>query len=150
MTEYAAVGWRAAGACASIDPDLFFPISMTGKAAEQIARARRVRAGCRVRRECLDFALDTGETEGIWGGTTPDERIQVRRQRNERRRVREIEAGSPTRSSRRPAGPSGSRTSSGSAPAPVGRVRFQGVRLLVRSGCHSTRTAVASSRSRPC
>jgi WhiB family redox-sensing transcriptional regulator len=92
MTDYARVGWREAGACASIDPDLFFPISTTGKAAEQIARARGVCAGCRVRRECLDFALDTGETEGIWGGTTPDERIQVRRQRIARRRVQEIGA----------------------------------------------------------
>ena len=88
MTEYAAVGWRAAGACASTDPDLFFPISMTGKAAEQIARARRVCAGCRVRRECLDFALDAGETEGIWGGTTPDERIRARR-KTTRRQARE-------------------------------------------------------------
>src|SRR5690242_10999432 len=76
MTEYAAVGWRAAGACASIDPDLFFPISMTGKAAEQIARARRVCAGCRVRRECLDLALDTGEAEGIWGGAVGEQNLQ--------------------------------------------------------------------------
>lgn len=92
MTDYAWAGWREAGACASVDPDLFFPISAAGKAAAQIARAQRVCAGCRVRRECLDFALATGETEGIWGGTTPDERIRVRRQRTARRRARQIEA----------------------------------------------------------
>jgi transcription factor WhiB len=42
MTKYAQAGWREAGACASADPDLFFPISTAGKAAAQIARARRV------------------------------------------------------------------------------------------------------------
>lgn len=92
MTDYALAGWREAGACASADPDLFFPISTAGKAAAQIARARRVCAGCRVRRQCLDFALATGEIEGIWGGTTPDERIRARRKETARRRARETEA----------------------------------------------------------
>jgi WhiB family transcriptional regulator, redox-sensing transcriptional regulator len=93
MTGYAPAGWREAGACASVDPDLFFPISAAGKGAEQIARARRVCAGCRVRRQCLDFALDAGEIEGIWGGTTPDERIRARREKKTaRRRARDTEA----------------------------------------------------------
>ena len=89
MTDYAPAGWREAGACASADPDLFFPISAAGKGAEQIARAQRVCAGCQVRRECLDFALATGETEGIWGGTTPDERIRAQRE-TARRQARGI------------------------------------------------------------
>jgi hypothetical protein len=38
MTDYAPAGWREAGACASADPDLFFPISAGGKATAQIAR----------------------------------------------------------------------------------------------------------------
>jgi WhiB family transcriptional regulator, redox-sensing transcriptional regulator len=84
MTDYAPAGWREAGACASADPDLFFPISATGKAAAQIAQARRVCAGCRVRRQCLDFAVNAGEMEGIWGGTTPDERIRARRETTRR------------------------------------------------------------------
>jgi WhiB family redox-sensing transcriptional regulator len=29
---------------------------------------------------CLDWALRKGEPEGIWGGTTPDERKEIRRQ----------------------------------------------------------------------
>jgi WhiB family redox-sensing transcriptional regulator len=89
MTDYAWAGWREAGACASVDPDLFFPISAAGKGAAQIARARHVCAGCLVRRECLDFALATGETEGIWGGTTPAERIRARRE-TARRQARGI------------------------------------------------------------
>jgi WhiB family redox-sensing transcriptional regulator len=45
-----AVNWRAAGACLSADPDLFFPISSTGPAERQIARAKMICARCRVRR----------------------------------------------------------------------------------------------------
>jgi WhiB family transcriptional regulator, redox-sensing transcriptional regulator len=79
MTSYAPHDWRGAGACVSADPDLFFPISPEGKGAGQIARALRICGGCGVRRECLEFALRTREAEGIWGGTTPEERARTRR-----------------------------------------------------------------------
>lgn len=39
--------------------------------------ARRLCAECPVRAACLRHALDNGEAEGVWGGTTPD----VRRRR---------------------------------------------------------------------
>jgi WhiB family transcriptional regulator, redox-sensing transcriptional regulator len=78
-----AENWRSSGACRSVDPDLFFPLSSTGPAAKQIARAKLICAGCRVRRECLEFALSHAQTYGIWGGTTADER-----QRDHRRRRR--------------------------------------------------------------
>ncbi len=71
--------WRAAGACVTADPDLFFPISDRAAGARQAARALRVCAGCLVRRQCLEFAMRAGEQEGIWGGTTPEERIRVLR-----------------------------------------------------------------------
>jgi WhiB family transcriptional regulator, redox-sensing transcriptional regulator len=86
MTEYAS-DWRAAGACLTADPDLFFPIAGGAPSARQEAKALRICAHCPVRQECLDFAVRTGETHGIWGGTTADERIRVRRKRL-RRRVR--------------------------------------------------------------
>ena len=35
-------------------------------------------------RQCLDFAMRSGEKDGIWGGTTPEERIRARRARNRR------------------------------------------------------------------
>jgi WhiB family redox-sensing transcriptional regulator len=79
-----AENWRSSGACRSVDPDLFFPISSTGSAAKQIARAKVICAGCRVRRECLEFALSHVQTYGIWGGTTPDERQRDRRRRRRR------------------------------------------------------------------
>jgi WhiB family transcriptional regulator, redox-sensing transcriptional regulator len=71
--------WRAAGACLSADPDLFFPISSAGPAQRQIARAKMICAGCRVRRECLDFAVSHAQVYGIWGGTTPEDRQRERR-----------------------------------------------------------------------
>jgi WhiB family redox-sensing transcriptional regulator len=70
--------WRSAGACRSADPDLFFPISDSGPAREQAAKAKAICATCPVRRECLAFALRTGQVYGIWGGTTEHERTAVR------------------------------------------------------------------------
>lgn len=94
MTEYA-LDWRADGACQSADPDLFFPIATGGVAAKQATKAQRICAGCRVRQQCLDFAMRTGEIHGIWGGTTPEERIRVRRQHMRRRRARRSWAQDP-------------------------------------------------------
>jgi WhiB family transcriptional regulator, redox-sensing transcriptional regulator len=85
MTEHAAE-WRAAGACLTADPDLFFPISTGGVGVKQVARAQQICAGCQVRQECLDFAMRSGEMHGIWGGTTPEERIRQRREQAARRR----------------------------------------------------------------
>jgi WhiB family transcriptional regulator, redox-sensing transcriptional regulator len=85
MTDYA-TEWRAAGACLSADPELFFPIAEGSAADRQTSAALRVCAGCAVRQECLDFAMATGEAYGIWGGTTPDERIRARRRRMRRRK----------------------------------------------------------------
>ena len=77
--------WRGDGACRTADPDLFFPIAVgTSVAAQQIARAQRICAGCTVRQQCLDFAMRTREPAGIWGGTTPEERLRVHRARHRR------------------------------------------------------------------
>ncbi len=83
--------WRAGAACLSAEPDLFFPISTTGPAEKQIERAKKVCAGCAVRRECLDFALAHDQMYGIWGGTTPDDR------RRDRRRKRRAEVAAQKR-----------------------------------------------------
>jgi WhiB family transcriptional regulator, redox-sensing transcriptional regulator len=83
MIEYVG-NWRAASACLNTDPDVFFPVAVGSAASKQVARALRICAGCPVRQQCLDFAMRSGEKEGIWGGTTPEERIRVRRARNRR------------------------------------------------------------------
>lgn len=79
-------GWRAAGSCLSADPDLFFPIATGSAAMKQIEMARRICAGCPVRQQCLDWAMRMPETHGVWGGTTPEDRIRARRAHSTQRR----------------------------------------------------------------
>ena len=71
--------WRSAAACLSADPELFFPISYSGRALEQVAQAKAICAACPVRRDCLAFALQTEQAHGIWGGLTEQERAARRR-----------------------------------------------------------------------
>jgi WhiB family transcriptional regulator, redox-sensing transcriptional regulator len=68
--------WRLLAACQSADPELFFPVSSTGKSLEQVAEAKAVCARCLVRRQCLAFALRTRQVHGVWGGLTEEERNQ--------------------------------------------------------------------------
>jgi WhiB family redox-sensing transcriptional regulator len=77
--EAAGEDWRVIAACQSVDPELFFPISVAGKGLEEAAEAKRVCARCLVQAECLTFAHRTGQVHGIWGGLTEEERIRVRR-----------------------------------------------------------------------
>lgn len=81
---HADYSWRDDALCRDTDPDLFFPVGTTGQALVQIERAKNVCNECPVRLECLDFALETNQDAGIWGGTSEDERRLMRRQRNGR------------------------------------------------------------------
>ncbi|SEG72767.1 WhiB family transcriptional regulator, redox-sensing transcriptional regulator [Thermomonospora echinospora] len=74
--------WTDYSACRNrgVDPELFYPINYTSPVmAEQVRSAKSVCAQCPVRAECLDWALRAGEPDGIWGGTTPEERRYLRR-----------------------------------------------------------------------
>lgn len=73
--------WREFAACLNTDPDLFFPIGTSGPALEQIERAKEVCRTCMVQTICLEYALETNQEHGIWGGTSEEERRQLRRQR---------------------------------------------------------------------
>jgi WhiB family redox-sensing transcriptional regulator len=69
--------WMVRGACRGVDPELFFPISVRGRAVEQINYAKAVCGYCAVGGSCLSYALRT-MPDGIWGGTTSEERIAMR------------------------------------------------------------------------
>lgn len=71
--------WRDQAMCRDTDPELFFPIGTTGQALLQIAKAKSVCCQCPVTVECLEFALETNQDTGIWGGNSEDERRQMRR-----------------------------------------------------------------------
>lgn len=71
--------WRKDAICRDTDPDLFFPVGTTGYALVQIGRAKQVCGECPVCHDCLQYALDTNQDSGIWGGTSEEERRQIRR-----------------------------------------------------------------------
>ena len=81
------MNWRDRAACLSEDPELFFPIGTTGPALLQVEQAKSVCARCPVRTDCLQWALDTGVDQGIWGGLSEDERRSFKR-RTARSRTR--------------------------------------------------------------
>jgi hypothetical protein len=65
-------GWTLAAACQFVDAELFFP-EKGGSTRE----AKLVCAGCDVRQECLQFALDHQERFGIYGGLSERERRRL-------------------------------------------------------------------------
>jgi WhiB family redox-sensing transcriptional regulator len=74
-----AVYWRERAACLHEDPDLFFPIGNSGPTLGQIDGAKAVCGRCPVVEQCLNWAVQVGEMEGVWGGTTGSERRAMRR-----------------------------------------------------------------------
>jgi WhiB family redox-sensing transcriptional regulator len=80
--------WQADAACVGMPTEEFFPAGSTGPASDRIARAKAVCALCPVAVQCLEYALSTGQTDGVWGGMSEEERRTEhrRRQRRERRR----------------------------------------------------------------
>jgi WhiB family redox-sensing transcriptional regulator len=69
--------WRGKAACKGVDPELFYPIR--DSYAED---AKAVCQQCPVRVPCLEYALASNETEGVWGGLTKRERRFILRQRS--------------------------------------------------------------------
>jgi WhiB family transcriptional regulator, redox-sensing transcriptional regulator len=71
--------WRLDAACATVDPELFFP--EPGQAPQATA-AKAVCAGCVVRGPCLEAALHGPQARddhnGIFAGTTARERVALR------------------------------------------------------------------------
>ncbi|MEU1185718.1 WhiB family transcriptional regulator [Streptomyces sp. NPDC005820] len=85
-----ATHWRERAACLHVeDPDLFFPIGVSGLTFAQVDAAKTVCARCPVVKQCLDWALLVGHVEGIWGGTTESERRALRRCGARRAKARE-------------------------------------------------------------
>lgn len=60
-------------ACAGVETDLFFL-----DAGGSPRHARALCGGCPVQVPCLEYAVALPSLEGIWGGTTADERREIR------------------------------------------------------------------------
>ena len=66
------VVWRDRAACLGHDTSLFFPADshVPNLYREALALCER----CEVRVECLRYAIEAGETDGVWGGVPPNGR----------------------------------------------------------------------------
>ena len=76
-------GWQFDAACRGEDSALFFAPNYFEKRMEKEAREVRAKAfcaRCRVREECLEYAVRIRETHGIWGGLNEMERRQLLRE----------------------------------------------------------------------
>ena len=69
-------GWQKKANCRGVNPNLFFP-----ERGVSTSEAKAVCAGCQVKDECLEFAVDRGEKFGIWGGYSERERRKIRKAR---------------------------------------------------------------------
>lgn len=60
--------------CAQTDPALFYP-----ERGDSLDPARAICSACPTRERCLQWAIDSREPFGIWGGHTAQERDKLRR-----------------------------------------------------------------------
>lgn len=75
MSTQTTTNWRSIAACASADPDLFFP--EPDATEQQIQAAKLICSMCLVKKACLKDALRRGEAESICGGMTVQERRKL-------------------------------------------------------------------------
>ena len=68
--------WTTLGKCQRYPLDMFYPQPGDAQTARD---AKKVCAACPVRVRCLDEALQNGEEDGIWGGTSPRQRSAMLR-----------------------------------------------------------------------
>jgi len=67
--------WVSDALCAQTDPEVFYP-----QVGGSTRRAKSVCAACPVLAECRNYALATGELDGVWGGLSENDRRRIRRQ----------------------------------------------------------------------
>lgn len=76
------------------DPDLFFPTSYANK--RRIGAAAGICSQCPIRKGCLELALtlqSKGSLDGIWAGTTPQERGNILRKAGRQASFKNIAEG---------------------------------------------------------
>lgn len=77
LTAHTVVAWRSSAACSGLPHSIFFPVAEA--TAEAVALAKEICGTCAVTEDCLEFALETNQRSGIWGGTAEEDRKALRR-----------------------------------------------------------------------
>lgn len=77
--------WMLDGACNGHKASLWQPIGESSVFADQIEEARAICRGCPVEAACREYALETRQPSGIWGGLTEKAREQELRRRSRSR-----------------------------------------------------------------
>ncbi|MFJ2668384.1 WhiB family transcriptional regulator [Nocardia fluminea] len=82
----AAWDWQLTARCRQMEQELFFPSSgeHAGSVRTQVLHAKRICSACPVLAPCRTYAIEAGETHGIWGGMTALERARHRRRSSSR------------------------------------------------------------------
>jgi WhiB family redox-sensing transcriptional regulator len=60
-----------------MDPNIFFPVWPKSPAVRQSRMAKRTCRSCPVVSACLEWALDTAQSSGIWGGLNEQQRRRL-------------------------------------------------------------------------
>jgi WhiB family redox-sensing transcriptional regulator len=77
MIDLTITPWREAAACVPVRDEVdFFPDK---EDLAGIFRAKAICATCPVADVCLSWAVETNQSEGVWGGHTAKERRRLRR-----------------------------------------------------------------------
>lgn len=90
------VPWFAEAACGDTNPDgslVHDPEIFHPEKGGSVEPAKAVCADCLVRDECREWALESNETRGVWGGMSATERRVERKRRQAGGRVLRCDAG---------------------------------------------------------
>jgi len=71
--------WQQEAECLKYNTSIFYPIDeIDAEIPKKICKT------CIVQAYCLEYALEKGEPEGVWGGTSERERERILRNRTQR------------------------------------------------------------------
>ena len=81
--------WQEVASCRQYDNVLFFGEEGEPEVDKQNreAHAKSICKACPVLEPCLEFAMETNQKYGIWGGLTDKERASLKRRRARARRA---------------------------------------------------------------
>jgi WhiB family redox-sensing transcriptional regulator len=86
--------WQELAECRGADASVWYPMWMEsgddgtiGAPISIYNEAKAVCSHCEVRPQCLDYAMETKERYGCWGGLAPIERLRIERKHRRQRLV---------------------------------------------------------------